>query len=144
MSAAGPIALASAHPAPIFIDMQSEREWARAVVREAASRYVASRRARVDAFVDRHFSLLGTLRLHRRMIGWDLLRVPANLLLAPAALGVAVLDRLAARAGFLRTAAWLGRHRPLLETAMAREISWLVTTELLELPLRSARPFAGL
>jgi hypothetical protein len=27
-------------------------------------------------FVNRHFSLIGTLRLYRRAIGWDLLRVP--------------------------------------------------------------------
>ena len=71
--------------------MHREREWARAVVRDAASRYLASRRDRVDAFVDRHFSFAGTLRLHRRTIGWDLLRVPANLLLAPATFGLAVL-----------------------------------------------------
>jgi hypothetical protein len=42
----------------------------------ALSRYLASRPDRVDAFVDRHFSFAGTLRLHRRTTGWDLLRVP--------------------------------------------------------------------
>lgn len=114
--------------------MHREREWARAVVRDAASRYLASRRDRVDAFVDRHFSFAGTLRLHRRTIGWDLLRVPANLLLAPATFGLAVLGRIAARVGLTGAAAWLGRHRPAFETAMAREVSWLVTTELLQLP----------
>jgi hypothetical protein len=44
--------------------MRSEPEWASAVVREIAHRYFASRRECVDAFVDRHFSLAGTLRLH--------------------------------------------------------------------------------
>ena len=73
--------------------MQSEREWARAVVRDIARRYLASRRERVDLFVDQHFSLTGTLRLHRRAIGWDLLRVPANLLLSPATLAVSVTSR---------------------------------------------------
>jgi hypothetical protein len=92
--------------------MHSEREWARAVVRDAASRYLTSRRDRVDAFVDQHFSFAGTLRLHRRTIGWDLLRVPANLLLAPATFGRAVLGRVAARVGLAGAAAWLGRHRP--------------------------------
>jgi len=60
---------------------------------------LASRRDRVDAFVDQHFSLAGTLRLHRRTIGWDLLRVPANLLLAPAMFGFAVLGRIARPVG---------------------------------------------
>jgi len=114
--------------------MHSEREWATTVVRDAARRYLASRRDRVDAFVDQHFSLAGTLRLHRRTIGWDLLRVPANLLLAPAMFGFAVLGRIARPVGLAQVAAWLGRHRPTFETAMAREVSWLVTTELLQLP----------
>jgi hypothetical protein len=114
--------------------MQSEREWARAILRDAASRYAAGRRARVDGFVDRHFSLAGTLRLHRRALGWDILRVPANLFLAPFALAVAVAGRLAARAGLSRSAAWLGRRPLLFETAIGREVAWLVTTELLQLP----------
>jgi len=40
-----------------------------AVVRDIARRYLASRRKCVDAFVNRHFSLTGTLRLYRRAIG---------------------------------------------------------------------------
>ena len=117
-----------------LLGMQSEREWARAVVRDIARRYLASRRECVDAFVDRHFSLTGTLRLHRQAIGWDLLRVPANLLLSPATLAVSVASRIAARLGLARTAAWLDWHLPFYDTVVAREVSWLVTTELLQLP----------
>jgi hypothetical protein len=113
---------------------QSECEWAQAVVRSAARRYLTGRRARVDAFADRHFGFAGTLQLHRRTIGWDLLRIPANLYLAPVALGVAVAARIAARLGFGRAAAWLAGCRPIFDTAMAREVRWLVTTELLQLP----------
>jgi len=80
-----------------LLGMQSEREWARAVVRDIARRYLTSRRECVDAFVNRHFSLTGTLRLYRRAIGWDLLRVPANLLFSPATLAVSVASRIAAR-----------------------------------------------
>jgi hypothetical protein len=124
--------------------MHSEREWARAIVRDAARRYLASRRACVDAFVDRHFGLVGTLRLHRRAIGWDLVLVPANLLLSPAVLAIAVASRIAARLGLAGTAAWLARHRPLFQTAIAREVSWLVTTELLQLPCAQPdRTYAG-
>ena len=129
-------------PTHLF-SMLSEREWARAVVRDAASRYLKTRRDRVDGFVDRHFSLAGTLRLHRRTIGWDIVRMPANLLLAPAALGAAVARRIAARAGLVRVAAWLGRRRLMVETAMTREISWLVTTELLQLPCAQAGRASG-
>jgi hypothetical protein len=119
--------------------MQSEREWARAVVRDIARRYLASRRECVDAFVDQHFSVTGTLRVHRQAIGWDLLRVPANLLLSPATLAASVASRIAARLGLARTAAWLGRHRPYFNTALAREVSWLVMTELLQLPYAQPR-----
>src|SRR6516164_11268724 len=62
------------------------------------------------------------------------LGVPANLLLSPATLTVLVASRIAARLGLARTAAWLDRHRPFFDTAVAREVSWLVTTELLQLP----------
>jgi hypothetical protein len=60
--------------------------------------------------------------------------VPANLLLSPATLAVSVASRIAARLGLACTAAWLDRHRPFSDTAVAREVSWLVTTELLQLP----------
>jgi Family of unknown function (DUF6635) len=115
-------------------------ELARAIVRDAVHRYVESRRARIDAFVDRHFSLAGTLMLHRRAIGWDLLRAPANLFLAGPALMVKLASWVARRAGSQRFAAWLARWRPLLETDVAREIEWLIVTELLEIPChRSGR-----
>jgi hypothetical protein len=40
------------------------------------------RRARVRPFVDQHFSLLGSAAIHRAALGWDILRAPANILLA--------------------------------------------------------------
>lgn len=39
--------------------------------------------ALIDSFVRRHYRLPGALRLHRHAIGWDLLRAPANMALAP-------------------------------------------------------------
>jgi hypothetical protein len=66
----------------------SEEELARAIVQDAVHKYIATRRERIDPFVDRHFTLAGSLALHRRAIGWDLLRAPANLFLAGPALSV--------------------------------------------------------
>lgn len=103
-------------------------------MRDAAHRYIASRRERVDEFVNRHFTLAGSLALHRRAIGWDLLRAPANLFLAGPALAIKFTGWAARRAGCDRLAAWLLRRRLLLETDVAREIEWLVATELLEIP----------
>jgi hypothetical protein len=112
----------------------AQQDLAGAIVRDAARRYIASRRERVDAFVDRHFSLAGSLALHRQALGWDLLRAPINLFLTVPALAAKLVGRTARRAGRERLAAWLAGRHLLFETNLARQIEWLVTTELLEIP----------
>lgn len=112
----------------------TQRELADAIVRDAAQRYIASRRERIDAFVDRHFTPAGSLALHRKAIGWDLLRAPVNLFLGGPALVLKLTTWAARRAGCNRLALWLARRRILLETDVAREVEWLVATELLEIP----------
>lgn len=112
----------------------AQQELADAIVSDAAKRYIANRRERVDAFVDRHFTLVGSLALHRRAIGWDLLRAPANLFLAGPALAVKLASWVAHRTGCKRLSAWLAPRHLLLETDVAREIEWLIATELLEIP----------
>jgi hypothetical protein len=113
---------------------QAQQELADAIVCDAAHRYIDSRRERIGAFVDRHFTLAGSLALHRCAIGWDLVRAPANLFLAGPALGVKLASWAARRAGRERLATWLARRRLLLETDVAREIEWRVSSELLEIP----------
>jgi hypothetical protein len=111
-----------------------DENFAREVVRDAMRRYFAARRERLGAFIDRHFTVAGSAALHRKAFGWDLLRAPANLLLAlphaGAKLAAAGLDAVGAEA----IAARLRARRLLLETAVGREIQWVITTELLELP----------
>ncbi|MBV8504788.1 MAG: hypothetical protein JOZ11_03120, partial [Alphaproteobacteria bacterium] len=80
----------------------SRQELAIAIVRDAVHRYIESRRGRIEAFVDRHFSFAGSLALHRRALGWDLLRAPANLFLAGPALAVKLLAWAARRGGIER------------------------------------------
>jgi hypothetical protein len=112
----------------------SQEELARVIVRDAAQRYIASRRDHIDAFIDRHFSLAGSLALHRHAIGWDLVRAPANLLLAGPTLLVKLASWAARRAGSRRVADRLARLRLLLKTDVSSEIEWLVMSELLEIP----------
>lgn len=113
-------------------------EQARRTVTEAADRYFRSRRERVDKFVDQHFSLGGTLALHRQALGWDLLKAPLNIVLAvpnfAAKAGASAARAVRAR----RVAAYLDSRRILLETAVGREIEWLIMTELFELPCRQS------
>jgi hypothetical protein len=111
-----------------------EQDLAGTIVHDAARRYFVSRRQRVGAFVDRHFTLAGSLALHRHALGWDLLRAPLNLFLTVPALAAKLASRAARRAGNERLAAWLGGGHFMFETDLAREIEWLVATELLEIP----------
>ncbi|MBO0735666.1 MAG: hypothetical protein J2P48_03740 [Alphaproteobacteria bacterium] len=118
---------------PEDVSMTDRPELARAIVQDAARQYIASRRERIDAFVDRHFTFAGSLALHRRAIGWDLVRAPLNLFLAGPALIARLANWLAHRSGSQRAAAWLARRRLLLETDVAREVERLLATELLEI-----------
>jgi hypothetical protein len=56
-------------------------------VRDAARRYVSSRRDRADTFIDCHLTLSGSLALHRCSLSWDLVRSPFNLFLTDLAAG---------------------------------------------------------
>lgn len=115
-------------PAP-----QLDRELARRAVASGTRRYFEQRRARVNPFIDAHFSVRGALALHRVALGWDIARAPLNLTLAAPQIVMQLGSKAAARLGARRTAHALGRQI-LLRTAVTREIEWLVHTELLELP----------
>lgn len=106
----------------------------RAAVRSAARTYFDARRLRVDGFVARHFSLTGALRLHRHALGWDILRAPANILLAPVQVLLMIGAGAARALGWRRAGRWLAARRVLLETAVMREVRRLIVAELLELP----------
>ncbi len=111
-----------------------ETDLAREIVRDAMRRYFAERRERIGPFIDRHFSFAGSVRLHRRAVGWDLLKAPANLFLAVPNAGAKLAAAGLEKAGAARPARRLREARLLFETAVGREVEWLVMTELLELP----------
>lgn len=109
---------------------------AREIVADAVARYLNETRARIVPFVDDHFSFRGALALHRRAIGWDLVRAPVNVMLAVPQVLLLLGSALARWARWQRAADWLGNRQLLLATDVAREIDWLVYTELLRLPYR--------
>ena len=104
------------------------------IVAEAARAYFDSCRARVDGFVQRNFSVAGAARLHRRAVGWDLLKAPANVVLSIPQIGLKLGAAAARRIGAPETADALGSRRLFLETAVATELRWRLMTELLRLP----------
>jgi hypothetical protein len=124
-----PEALQTIMPGPPEFD----RDLALAAVAEGTRRYFAERRSRVRPFVRRHFTLSGTLALHRVALGWDIARAPLNLFLAVPQ----IILRLAAASARRLGAPGLASKLPtdlLLTTDVVRQITWLIDTELLELP----------
>lgn len=111
----------------------------RQIVDDAIGRYIAERRAQVPAFVDCTFSFVSSLRLHRRALGWDLMRAPANVVLVlPTVLGMVSavgLERVGAR----RAGRWLRERDLFLRTDVGEEIEWRLFTELLQLPIEQRR-----
>jgi len=94
-----------------------------------------ARRDKVDAFVCRHFTWPGTLRLHGAALGLDILRAPVNVMLSP----VLLLARAGAwtcrKLRMVRAADWLGGRRLLLRTAVSARVETAILGELLEVPL---------
>ncbi len=118
-------------------DSPSEAQ-VKAVIRHAlqhgSHRYLCGCDARVQAFVDRHYSLRGSLKIHAHALGWDILRVPINILWSAVTL---LLSGVGGLAGLLRWHSikrWVKRMPAGMLTDMDRQISWLVVTELLQLP----------
>ena len=106
----------------------------REAVADGLRRYYADRRARVGPFVDEHFSLRGTARIHRRALGLDIARAPANIVLAAPQAGLKIAAAAARAGGAKKAGAALAGRNLILKTAVAREVEWLIMTELLELP----------
>src|SRR5262245_9496499 len=81
------------------------------IVAEAARLYFESRRLRVNAFVEKHFSLAGSLALHRKALGWDVLRAPANIALAVPYIGTKLAAGVSSWLGAKRLSGFLGSRR---------------------------------
>jgi len=100
---------------------------------EEPGRVFASARANVDGFVASTFSFSGTLRLHRAALGWDLLRAPANVALAPVHLAIRLLALVMTCVGGRSAARWLDARQVFLPTAVARRLETRIIGDLLGL-----------
>jgi hypothetical protein len=110
-------------------------EAADAIVAEAAASYFAACRERVDGFVDANFSFLGSARLHRHAVGWDLLKAPANVALSIPQIGLKLAAAGARALGRTEAGDALAARNLFFDTAVARELRWRIMTELLHLPV---------
>ncbi len=112
------------------------KEDAQRIVAGGARRYFESRRARVNEFVERHFSFSGSLSMHRKAIGWDILKAPANIALAIPQIATKLAAVGAKAVGAERVSAYLASRKLVFETEVGNEIEWLIITDLLEIPYR--------
>lgn len=89
-------------------------------------------RIAVTRFVDANFSLRGSVRLHRHALGWDMLKAPANVSLAP----LFLMQRLAGltldRMRLPRAARWVTARPLMFQTALATELDLRLRRDLLE------------
>ena len=101
-------------------------------IRSAVERYFDDCRARIPAFIDRHFHYPGAISTNRMALGWDMLRAPFNLLWAPVYALACVLKMLIPKSSGLRWLHRLANRVPAgLTTRVQQHISHLILVELL-------------
>jgi len=101
-------------------------------IRSGIERYFDDCRARVPAFIDRHFHYPGAMATNRMALGWDMLRAPINLLWAPVYALVCLLKILVPKRTGLMWLHDLANRVPAgLTTRVQQHISHLILVDLL-------------
>jgi hypothetical protein len=101
-------------------------------IRSGIERYFEDCRARVPAFIDRHFHYPGAMATNRMALGWDMLRAPINLLWAPVYALVCLIKILVPKRTGLMWLHGLANCVPAgFNTRVQRHISHLIQVELL-------------
>ncbi|MBI1210048.1 MAG: hypothetical protein GC190_01175 [Alphaproteobacteria bacterium] len=118
------------------LELALTRGEARAILDDAILRHFDKVRFRVPHFVRRHFGWSGAWKINRKGLGRDLYRAPLNAALVLPHAGVRLAAAGLALAGHDGSADWLRSQDLFLKTDVAREIEWLIWTELLRLPYR--------
>lgn len=99
-----------------------------------AIRYIHGCESRIEDFVSKYYSFRGAIRLHSYAIGLDIVRAPFNIIWSVVNILLALAGFIAGLVRLRRIQNWIKKIPPGLETDMDRQISWLVVTELLQLP----------
>jgi hypothetical protein len=94
----------------------------------------------VRGFVRRTYGLRGTLALHRHALGWDLVRAPLNVVLAPVFMLVRLFALLAGKLGWRKVSGWLMGRRILLETDVSQAVAGRLHAFLADLRARGLSP----
>lgn len=116
--------------------INTEKPDVEAILNRSIDRYIQTRRDRIPEFVDKHFSVSGSLKLHRTAIGLDLVRAPVNVVMSLVSFFKNILG---SALRLMKSKKLSDRLRGLnlfLETDMGRELTWLLQTDFLELPYK--------
>lgn len=134
-----PAMISRQNPEPTKSKLESslsdeQRQMVRDAVNAGIENYIDSRKAKIPAFVAKHFSFPGAIKLHRKALGGDLYKTPLNILwlvpLAASKITSYCLHKIGAEEKARRLNGLPGGF----QTDVQKEINWLIYTELLELP----------
>jgi hypothetical protein len=103
-------------------------------VERAIGAYITLRKEMVPHFVRKHFSFRGAVRLNRKAFSSDLYKVPLNVAWTLPYITLRASSSVMRKMGLEKFPAHVERLPVGFETKVQREISWLIFTELLEIP----------
>ncbi|MBD3655024.1 MULTISPECIES: DUF6635 family protein [Marinobacter] len=114
-------------PEPNVSELEIEQ-----AIRSGIARYFDDCRARIPAFIDRHFHYPGAIATNRIALGWDMLRAPINLLWAPVYALASLVKLLASKRAGLKWLHDLASRVPAgFTTRVQQHISHLILVDLL-------------
>ncbi|MGD8986109.1 MAG: hypothetical protein PVI53_18930 [Desulfobacteraceae bacterium] len=103
-------------------------------VERAIGAYIESRKERIPHFVRKHFSFKGAIRLNRKAFGSDLYKVPLNVAWTIPYITLRASSSLMKKMGLEKFPSHVERLPVGFETKVQKEITWLIFSELLEIP----------
>ena len=103
-------------------------------VERGIEHYIRSRKEKIPEFVNHNFSFKSAVKLHKKALGKDLYKAPLNVIWSLPMIAVKSLSFLLNRVGEKRVSSALNQIPQGFETAIQKEINWLIYTELLEVP----------
>ncbi len=108
-------------------------------ISKGIKRYIEQRRVMVNEFVITHYSIRGAAKLHRHAFGWDLVKVPINIVLSVFNLVMALFTFIADITLPKSISAKIRKTPFVVKTRVDKELEQLIISELLELPCSDDR-----
>ena len=112
----------------------SREELIQRAVEAGSTRYIQSRRDKVDEFVEQNYSFAGALELNKKAFGLDMLKTPANILWTPPYFLLSGAGKLMQKFSGDKLGGTLSELPAGFQTDVEREVTWRLHTQLLELP----------